>query len=162
MKSLTRLIGTGIVAASCLLYSGCEDEGPYNKPDEPVATQPAKKSSGGERKSRDSFSVSIGGRVNIPTGFETTVDVRPNTAYLISVKCVNDGDPDTIELVVDGKSVGTVQTDANRLGGNGWFVNQVKGPLRAVSIGREMQVGVYVRVTDSYGVGIDGLNFKKE
>lgn len=81
---------------------------------------------------------------------DVTVDLRAGRAYNVNLICSNDGDSDTINVYANGTKIGSYQTAENRMGGNGWYVDQ-NASIGQFTPSSDSVVFTIETITDSWG-----------
>lgn len=120
IKRLKRACGL-LACLGILTLSGCEDsEEDYssNAPTNSVVSRHVEKKS-------SNFKVYFGGHMYNGERREQVAEVKSGAIYDVKMLCSNDGDSDTINVYADGNLICTYQTAENRLGGGGWYVDQL-------------------------------------
>lgn len=81
---------------------------------------------------------------------EVTAEVHPGATYDAVLTCSNDGDSDRIKVYADGNEILSYKTQENRLGGRGWYVDQIV-PCKSFTTSSSQVVFRVDTRTDSWG-----------
>jgi len=142
-RGIRRIAGLTGLASILLLNPGCENND-YSSPSSPTIED-------NYGMGLEHFTLDIAeGHMFNGQRTEVTGSVIPGANYRVNLFCSNDGDKDVITVLASGQEVIKYVTQENRMGGNGWYVEQKSPAGHFTSSSSEVTFEIITQ-TDEWG-----------